>query len=137
MSLKMIGVLQSLSDQSVVIDLPIDRKGNGLLLVSEGLRSTVDSDNTQSLVCQNCEVLANIYYHSMVSQMLTCVVCNITSRPIWATVTALLHHLQSSRFESLCVWDMVASHDSTHFAFRVRICPARFRRFVLYIFWLQ
>lgn len=45
---------------------------------------------------------------------LTSVVCHVTSRPIWATMATLLSHLESSRLESLCIWHMVTTHDSTH-----------------------
>ena len=53
----MVCLLQCLSNDSVVVNLAIDSKGNGLILVGKWLRSTVDTDNTQTFVGKNLEVL--------------------------------------------------------------------------------
>jgi hypothetical protein len=37
----------------MVVDFAIDRERNGIVLVGNGLRTTVDTDNTQSLVGQD------------------------------------------------------------------------------------
>jgi hypothetical protein len=57
MRLEVIGVLEPLSDKSVVIDLSIDCESNCLILVSERLRAAVYTDNAQTLVCEDCGVL--------------------------------------------------------------------------------
>jgi hypothetical protein len=43
-------LLQRFSDDSVVVNLAIDSKGNGLIPVGKRLRTTVDTNNTQTLV---------------------------------------------------------------------------------------
>lgn len=53
--LEVIRVLEPFSNNSVVIDLAVDGKGNSLIAVGEGLRSTVNAHNAESLMCQNCQ----------------------------------------------------------------------------------
>ena len=110
--LEVIGLLQPLSDQSVVVYLAIDCKRNGLILVGNWLRTTVNTNDTQTLMGKNWEML--VTGEILLSMPHTCVVGNIASRPIWTTMATLLYHLQSRRLECLRVWHMVASYDSTH-----------------------
>lgn len=53
MSLKMVLVLKPLSNDSVVVDLAIDREGNALIIVGKRLRSTVNTHNAQTLMGKN------------------------------------------------------------------------------------
>jgi hypothetical protein len=52
-SLEMICLLQCPAHNSVVVDFAIDRKGNAVILVGNRLSTTVDTDDAQTLVCQN------------------------------------------------------------------------------------
>jgi hypothetical protein len=54
-SLEVVGVLETFANESVVIDFTIDCKGNSFIFVGEWLRATVNSNDTQTLVCENCE----------------------------------------------------------------------------------
>jgi hypothetical protein len=114
MCLEVIRSLQSLPDNSVVVDLAIDRKGNALVLVGKWLRSAVNTDDTQTLVSKNWLLLVSPGKISCWGWH-TGTVGKITSRPIWTTVTTLLDHLQGRRLEGLCAWHMVAPYNSTHF----------------------
>jgi hypothetical protein len=53
----MVGLFQRLSNDSVVINLAIDCKGNGFILVGKRLRSTVNTNNTQTFVGKNFDAL--------------------------------------------------------------------------------
>lgn len=55
MRLEVIRLLQTLSDHPMVIDLSIDCESNRLVLVGQWLRTAVDTDNAQSLVCENLQ----------------------------------------------------------------------------------
>lgn len=52
-SLEMVWDLESFSNDPVVINLAVDGQGNGFILVGEWLRSTFNSHNAQTLVCEN------------------------------------------------------------------------------------
>ena len=54
----MVWHLESFSNDSVVVDLAIDRERNALILVGEWLCSTVDSHNTQTLMSKDYSGLA-------------------------------------------------------------------------------
>jgi hypothetical protein len=110
--LEVVRVGQCLANDSVVVDFTVDSKGNAVVFVGKWLRSTVDTDDTQTLMSKDCEVLV-IALRSSCS-LLTGTVGHIASRPIWTTMATLLHHLQGFRLESLCVGHMVASNDSAH-----------------------
>lgn len=102
----MVRRLQRFSNDSVVVDLAIDRKGYGLILVGKRLSSTVNTNNTQTLMGKNLEVLVMPSNLNSLVGFLTCAVGHITSRPIWTAMPALLDHLQRRRLERLCVRDM-------------------------------
>jgi hypothetical protein len=53
----MVWVCQCLANDSVVVDFAVDSKGNAVVLVSKWLRSTIDADDTQTLMSKDCEVL--------------------------------------------------------------------------------
>lgn len=53
MCLEVVGSLQSFPDDSVVVNLAIDCKGNALVLVRNWLRSTFNTNDTQTLVSKN------------------------------------------------------------------------------------
>ena len=53
MCLEVVGSLQSLPNDSVVVDLAIDCKCNAVVLVGNWLRSTVNTDDTQTLVSKD------------------------------------------------------------------------------------
>lgn len=57
-SLEVVRGLESLSNDSVVVDLAIDSKGNGLITVGKWLSSTIDTDNAQTLVGKDLKGLA-------------------------------------------------------------------------------
>ena len=57
MRLEVICGLEIFSDQPVVVDLSIDCEGNGIVLVGEWLRPTVNTDDAQTLVGKNCNRL--------------------------------------------------------------------------------
>jgi hypothetical protein len=113
-SLEVVWVLESFSNESVVVDFAIDSKGNAFIAVGEWLGSTVDTNNTQTFVSKDCEVLEVAPQRVKGLLERTCLVGDITSGPIWATMPALLHHLQSRRLESLCIGHMVTPNDTTH-----------------------
>jgi len=48
------------SNDSVVVDLSIDSKGNGFILVGKWLRSTVNTDDAQTLVSKNLVELVTV-----------------------------------------------------------------------------
>jgi len=48
-----VGFRKSFPNNSVVVNLSIDSKGNGSILVGKWLRSTVNTDDTQPLVSKN------------------------------------------------------------------------------------
>lgn len=52
-SLEVIWCRQGFPNDSVVVDLAVDCECNGLVLVGKGLRSTVNTDNTQTLVSKD------------------------------------------------------------------------------------
>jgi hypothetical protein len=52
-SLEVVGFLQRLSNDSVVVNFAIDSQGNGFILVGKRLRATVDTNNTQTFVGKN------------------------------------------------------------------------------------
>ena len=106
MSLEVVWFLQRFSNDSVVVNLAIDSKGNALILVGKRLRSTVDTNNTQTFMGKNFEVLVIASRVLSNADFLTGAVGHITSRPIWTTMATLLHHFQSPRLKSLCVWHM-------------------------------
>lgn len=54
MRLEVIWVLQSFSDDSVVVYLAIDCKSNALVFGGKRLRTTLDTDDTQTLVSKDC-----------------------------------------------------------------------------------
>lgn len=54
----MVRFRKSFPNNSVVINLSIDSKGNGFILVGKWLRSTVNTDDTQPLVSKNLAGLA-------------------------------------------------------------------------------
>jgi hypothetical protein len=56
-SLEVVRCLQRFSNDSVVVDFAIDSEGNAFILVGKRLSSTVNTDNTQTFVGQNCKVL--------------------------------------------------------------------------------
>jgi hypothetical protein len=49
----MVLVLKPFSNEPVVVDLAIDRKGNALILVGKRLRSTVNTHDAQTLMGKN------------------------------------------------------------------------------------
>jgi hypothetical protein len=53
----MVGCLQRFSNDSVVVNFAIDSKSNALILVGKRLSSTVNTNNTQTFVGKNLEVL--------------------------------------------------------------------------------
>jgi hypothetical protein len=57
-SLEVVGVLEPLSDDSVVVDFAVDSKGDALVAVGKWLGSTVNTNDTQTFVSKNCEGLA-------------------------------------------------------------------------------
>jgi hypothetical protein len=105
-SLKVVRCLQGFSNDPVVVDFTIDSKSNALILVGKRLSSTVNTNNTQTLVGKNFEMLVTVPNARSLVDSLTCTFGHITSGPIWPTMPALLHHFQSRRLECLCVWDM-------------------------------
>ena len=112
MCFKVVWVLKSFTDDSVVINLTIDSKGYALITVGEWLSSGIDANNGETLVSKNymsLEIVAPSKW-----MCVTSAVSNVTPRPIWTTMPTLLHHLQSRRLKSLCVGYMVATNDSTH-----------------------
>jgi hypothetical protein len=48
----------------VVVDFAVDSKGNAVVLVSKWLRTTVDTDDTQTLMSKDCEVLVTALRYS-------------------------------------------------------------------------
>jgi hypothetical protein len=56
-SLEVVRCLQRFSNDSVVVDFAIDSKSNALILVGKRLSSTVDTNNTQTFMGKNWEVL--------------------------------------------------------------------------------
>jgi hypothetical protein len=113
-SLEVVWVLEGFSNDSVVVNFPIDSKSNALICIGEWLGSGVNPDNTQTLMSkdwgnrQSTGILVEKFF------VLTCIVGHVASGPIWATVPTLLDHLQSRRLKALCVWHMVASYDTAH-----------------------
>ena len=105
-SLEVVWCLQCFSNDSVVVYFAIDSKGNALILVGKRLSSTVNTNNTQTFVGENLEVLVTFPIDGSPGNPLTCAVGHVASGPIWTTMSALLHHLQSRRLECLRVWDM-------------------------------
>jgi hypothetical protein len=57
MGLEMVRCLQRFSNDSVVVDFAIDSKSNTVILVGKRLSSTVNTNNTQTFVGKNLEVL--------------------------------------------------------------------------------
>jgi hypothetical protein len=57
-------VRQCLANDSVVVDFAVDSKGNAVVLVSKWLRTTVDTDDTQTLMSKDCEVLVTALRYS-------------------------------------------------------------------------
>jgi len=105
-SLEVVRCLQRFSNDSVVVDFAIDSKSNAFILVGKWLSSTVNTNNTQTFVGENLEVLVTLPIDGSIGNPLTCAVGHIASRPIWTTMSTLLHHLQSRRLECLRIWDM-------------------------------
>lgn len=91
--LEVVWCLQCFANDSVVVDLAIDSKSNALILVGKRLSSTVNPNNTKTLMRKNLEALVTSPIESPPKDSLTCVVGYITSRPIWTTMPALLNHL--------------------------------------------
>ena len=60
----MVWVRQCLANDSVVVDFAVDSKGNAVVLVSKWLRTTVDTDDTQTLMSKDCEVLVTALRYS-------------------------------------------------------------------------
>jgi hypothetical protein len=50
-------MLESFANDSVVVDLTIDCKSNGLICVGKGLGSTLNTNDTQTFVSKNCNLL--------------------------------------------------------------------------------
>jgi hypothetical protein len=48
--LEVVGRLEALAEDAVVVDFAIDGERDSLLLVDQGLRTRVDTDDTQALV---------------------------------------------------------------------------------------
>lgn len=113
MCLEVVWGLETLSDESMVINFAIDSKGNALIVVGEWLSSRVDTNNRQTFVGKHYEG-SELPRQNVELRAHTCVVGYIASRPIWTTMPTLLHHLQGCRLKNLCVGHMVASNDSTH-----------------------
>lgn len=57
MRLEVVWGFECFSDDTMVVDLAIDSKGNGLILVGKWLSTTVDTNNTQTFVGKNCKEL--------------------------------------------------------------------------------
>jgi len=112
MSLEVVRCLQGFPDNSVVVNFPIDCKCNAIVLVGKGLGTTVNTDNTQTLVGKNWGLLAIKQPRDLFLR--TCVVGHIASRPIWSTMAALLHHLEGGRLEGLRIGHMMAPYYATH-----------------------
>jgi len=69
--LEVVWVRQCLANDSVVVDFAVDSKGNAVILVGKWLRSTVDTDDTQTLMSKDCEVLVTaLRYSSLYSLVL-------------------------------------------------------------------
>lgn len=49
----MIRIFKPLANDSVVINFAVDSKRDAFILVGEWLRSTVNTDNAKTFVCQN------------------------------------------------------------------------------------
>jgi hypothetical protein len=47
-------LLQCFSNDSVIVDFAIDGQGNAIIFVGDGLGPAVNTNNAQTLVCQNC-----------------------------------------------------------------------------------
>jgi hypothetical protein len=62
--LEVVWVRQCLANDSVVVDFAVDSKGNAVVLVSKWLRTTVDTDDTQTLMSKDCEVLVTALRYS-------------------------------------------------------------------------
>jgi hypothetical protein len=45
----------------VIINFAVDSERNAVVLVGEGLRSTVNTHNAETFVCQNWAKLAGVY----------------------------------------------------------------------------
>jgi hypothetical protein len=112
MCFEVVWVLESFTDDSVVVNLAIDSKGYALITVGEWLSSGIDTNNGETLVSKNYMSLEIAPPCKLMC--VTSAVSNVTPRPIWTTMPALLHHLQSRRLESPCVGYVVATNDSTH-----------------------
>jgi len=59
MCLEVIRCLQALPDDSVVVNFAIDCKSNVLILVGKGLRATLHTNDTQTLVSKNWPVVSH------------------------------------------------------------------------------
>lgn len=60
MSLEVVRCLQRFPNDAVVVDFAIDSKSNTLILVSERLGSTANTNDTQTFVSKDFEVLARV-----------------------------------------------------------------------------
>lgn len=54
MCFEVVWVLESFTDDSVVVDLAIDSKCNALIAVGERLSSRIDANNGQTFVGEHC-----------------------------------------------------------------------------------
>ena len=59
-SLEVVRCLQRFSNDSVVVDFAIDSKSNTLILVSKRLGSTANTNDTQTFVSKDFEVLVRV-----------------------------------------------------------------------------
>lgn len=80
----------------MVVDLSVDGQSNALILVQDGLSTSVNADNGQTLVDQNG------------------LVGGVVSAPIGTAVLDLLAHAQGGGAEALDIRMMVAGEDATH-----------------------
>lgn len=73
MSLEVVWGLEGLSNDSVVVDLTVDGKGNSLIAVGKWLSSTVDTDDTQTFVGKNYMLLVTtLWFADQLQSYLCC-----------------------------------------------------------------
>lgn len=81
-SFEVVGVLEMLPQDSVVVDLAIDGQSDGAFVVDQGLGTAVDADDTQTFMAENG------------------VVSRPVARPVRPTMAQALDALQGLGFKS-------------------------------------
>jgi len=94
--LEVVRLLQALAENTVVVNLAIDRQRHGLLVVDKRLSARIDTDDTKAFVNEDG------------------IVRDPVATPIGAPMSDSLAHFQGSRLEFLHIGVPIAGENAAH-----------------------